>query len=137
MANTTISGIATSATSATTSDVFEGEQTAVTKKYTGAVLQKFFGSAVNEVTTETTKTLAAISKTYFFTGSGAATWTLPAVAGNTQLIIKIKNKTAHTITVQRAGTDNIFTFTTTTSISVGQGECVVLENDGTNWTTTI
>src|SRR5690606_25471464 len=81
------------------------------------------------------KTLSGVSKTYLFTGTGAATWTLPAVSGNTQLIIKIKNKTAHTITVQRAGSDNIFTFTTTTSITVGQGESVTLVNDGTHWTT--
>lgn len=134
MANKKISDI-TAATSVTTSDVFEGEQAAVSRSYTGALLQKFFGSAVVEVSGDTTKTLDAVSKTYLFNGSGDATWTLPTVSGNTQLIIRIKNKTAHTITVQRAGSDNIFTFTTTTSITVGQGESVTLVNDGTHWTT--
>src|SRR5690606_3445443 len=110
-------------------------QAAVSRSYTGALLQKFFGSAVVEVSGDTTKTLDAVSKTYLFNGSGDATWTLPTVSGNTQLIIRIKNKTAHTITVQRAGSDNIFTFTTTTSITVGQGESVTLVNDGTHWTT--
>lgn len=87
-------------------------------------------------TSTTTLTLNATVGVYTFTGSSPATWTLPAVSGNKDRQIIVKNRGSATITVQRAGSDNLYTTTTATSISVTAGDWAKLINDGTYWVVT-
>lgn len=84
-------------------------------------------------TSTTTLTLQPTVGVYTFTGSSPATWTLPAVSQNQDRQIIIKNRGSATITVQRAGSDNLYTTTTATSTTVTAGDWIKLINDGTYW----
>lgn len=87
-------------------------------------------------TSTTTLTLQPTVGVYTFTGSSPATWTLPAVSGNKDRQIIIKNRGSATITAQRAGSDQLYTTTTTTSTTVTAGDWIKLINDGTYWAVT-
>jgi len=63
----------------------------------------------------------------------ATTWTLPALANNTGLTYQIKNRGTDAITLQRAGTDQIYDTSAVTSISIQPGGSVTIINDGTFW----
>lgn len=69
---------------------------------------------------------------YVFTGT-TATYTLPAVSGNTGVGFWIKNRGSGTITLNRAGSDNIYDTTTQTTISITAGQGAYIYNDGTYW----
>jgi hypothetical protein len=83
-------------------------------------------------TTETTLTLAA-GVAYTFTGSSAATWTLPAVAGNHGLPVRVKNAGSANVTVQRAGSDNIYDTASVTSVVVRPGASRDFYDDSSVW----
>lgn len=70
---------------------------------------------------------------YVFTGSSAATWTLPAVANNAGITLVLINRGTAIVTVQRAGSDNLFTSAAVTSIVLGPNMTCQLVNDGTYW----
>lgn len=70
-----------------------------------------------------------------FSGSSAATWTLPSVSGDTGRIIRIKNRGSATLTVQRAGSDQLYTTSAVTSTTVAAGASLTLICDGTYWVT--
>lgn len=70
---------------------------------------------------------------YVFTGSSAATWTLPVVANNAGITLLLVNRGTAAVTVQRAGTDNIYAFSAVTSINLPAGADVTLVCDGTYW----
>lgn len=67
-----------------------------------------------------------------FTGS-TATWTLPAIAGNPGMEVIIKNRGSGNLTVQRAGTDQIYNTSLVTSITIAAGAAARLINDETYW----
>lgn len=70
---------------------------------------------------------------YFFSGA-AAVWTLPAVAGNTNAKIIVKNVGTGAITVNsNAGANDIFTSTATNTMTVNVGDAVEFVNNGTFW----
>lgn len=77
-------------------------------------------------------TLSRSGSVIVHTGTGA-TWTLPAVANNTGLTYTIKNRGSGAVTLQRAGTDNLYDTTTQTSISIAAGATARVVNDGTYW----
>jgi hypothetical protein len=83
--------------------------------------------------TQTTLTLDRSKTLYAFTGSSAATWTLPAVTGNTGLTYFIKNRGSANVVVQRAGADNLYTSSAVTSITILPGESRTIINDGAIW----
>jgi len=85
------------------------------------------------VVSGTTQTLDATATTWVFTGAVATTWTLPAVTGNTDTTYFIKNRGSATITLTRAGSDNIYTTTTVTTLTINPGEGYTVINDGTYW----
>jgi len=60
--------------------------------------------------------------------TSAATWTLPIVAGNGQ-VLKIKNKGSAALTL--SGT--IFTNATVTDLVLSTGDMVTLSDDGVAW----
>ncbi len=67
-----------------------------------------------------------------FTGT-TSTFTLPAVAGNSGMKYIIKNRGSGNITLQRAGSDNIYTTTTVTSIIIIPGATCMITDDATYW----
>jgi hypothetical protein len=80
-----------------------------------------------------TASLTTVKNTpYVYTGSGT-TWTLPPVAGNTKSRVTVKNAGTGALTVQRAGSDNIFDTTTVTSVSLAVGDYKEFSCDGTYW----
>lgn len=84
-------------------------------------------------TSTTTLTLQPTVGVYTFTGSSPATWTLPAVSGNKDRQIIIKNRGSATITVQRAGSDQLYTTSAVTSTTVTAGGWAKFVNDGVYW----
>lgn len=67
-----------------------------------------------------------------FTGT-TATWTLPAVANSIGWLLLIKNRGSGDLTVQRAGSDQIYRAGAVNSITVSAGITTWLTNDGTYW----
>lgn len=90
------------------------------------------GVAVNVTTGDQTLTAASASN-QVYSGTGGNTWTLPAVANNSTLEFRVKNRGSGNLTIQRAGSDNIYDTTTQTSITVAAGASLMLINDGTYW----
>ena len=84
------------------------------------------------VSAAATLTLARDASVYVFTGT-TTTWTLPTLANNTGLTYRIKNRGSSAITLQRAGSDNLYDTTTQTSISIAAGASATIINDGTYW----
>lgn len=80
-----------------------------------------------------TRTLSREYSTYVFTGAGATTWTLPALANNTGLEFLGKNRGSGDITLQRAGSDQLYTSSAVTSITITPGSSAHIINDGTYW----
>ncbi len=82
----------------------------------------------------TSLTLTVSNSCYVFTGSAAATWTMPPVSGDGGVYLTLMNRGTATLTVQRAGTDNLYLVNATaTSISLAPGSDVTLIDDGTYW----
>lgn len=82
----------------------------------------------------TSLTLSTANQAYAYTGSSTATWTLPAVSGNTGVYFQLYNRGTATVTVQRAGSDNLYSLgASTTSIALVPGGSVELFDDGTYW----
>lgn len=77
-------------------------------------------------------TLSADQKYWVFNGT-TATWTLPAVAGNTGCELVVKNRGSGTLTVQRAGLNQIYDTSAVTSVAVAAGGVARFVNDGTYW----
>lgn len=79
-----------------------------------------------------TLTLARDASVYVFTGT-TTTWTLPALANNTGLTYRIKNRGSGAITLQRAGSDQLYDTAAQTSITIAAGASATIINDGTYW----
>jgi hypothetical protein len=95
-------------------------------------------SIVPDVVTQTSSTSITLSTNttmYEFTGSSAATWTLPAVSGNTGERFTLANRGTAVVTISRAGSDNIYGATSgaITSYSLVAGTAVDMLCDGTYW----
>jgi lysophospholipase L1-like esterase len=84
------------------------------------------------VSATSTLTLDRTGTVFVFTGT-TTTWTLPALANNTGLTYRIKNRGSGAITLQRAGSDNIYDTSSVTSISIAAGASREIVNDGTFW----
>lgn len=84
------------------------------------------------VSSAATLTLARDAAVYVFTGT-TTTWTLPALANNTGLTYRIKNRGSGAITLQRAGSDQLYDTAAVTSISIAAGASATIINDGTYW----
>lgn len=87
---------------------------------------------VVNVSSAATLTLARDASVYVNTGA-AATWTLPALANNTGLTYRIKNRGSGAITLQRAGTDQLYDTAAQSSITIAAGASATIINDGTYW----
>jgi hypothetical protein len=86
------------------------------------------------VTSSTSVTLSTSNQVYVSTATSAATWTLPAVSGNTGVSFDLYNRGSASVTVQRAGSDNLYNQgATATSMPMMAGASIRLVNDGTYW----
>lgn len=81
----------------------------------------------------TTLTLTTGSNVYIFTGASPTIWTLPPVTGNTGSHIIIENRGSAAITLQRAGTDQIWFLSALTSVTISAGASMHVICDGTYW----
>lgn len=80
-----------------------------------------------------TLTLSINTNFYSFTGS-TTTWTLPALAAGTiGTVFYIKNRGSGSITLQRAGSDNLYTTTSVTSITIAAGASAIVWSDASFW----
>jgi hypothetical protein len=134
MGNQKISGMANASAINGAEDVpvvQSGENRKATPNQIKTFLEDFFSPLSGLDVPDTTKTLDAVSKTYFYTGGGDGTWTMFPVASNINKRIEIKNMTAFNLTVQRAGSDNLYDVATTTSVIIGPGECWQIMCNGT------
>lgn len=87
-----------------------------------------------------TLTLDVVTQFYVYTGSGLTTWTLPALSGNTGYHYNIKNESTTrgaTITLTRAGSDNIFYLSSVTTLTINPGETYNIDNDGSFWVASV
>lgn len=83
--------------------------------------------------TGTSLTLTRTASVWPFAGTSAATWTLPTISLNKGAEFLIKNRGSADLTVQRAGSDQLYTTEAVSSITVAAGGSAHLVNDGTYW----
>lgn len=69
---------------------------------------------------------------YVFNGS-TTTWTLPALGSNFRTVYYIKNAGSGDITLNRAGSDNIYSTSSVTSYTIGAGTSIRLVGGVTFW----
>lgn len=72
------------------------------------------------------------SSIYVFTGT-TTTWTLPALSTKTGATFRIKNRGSGAITLNRAGSDELYTTSAVTSLTINAGESYDIIGDGTYW----
>jgi hypothetical protein len=89
-------------------------------------------TAATVVSSATSLTLSA-GVDYVKTTSSTGTWTMPAVSGNKDRIVTIENRGSTSLTVQRAGSNNLYTTTTVTSVTIAAGSWATFHCDGTYW----
>jgi hypothetical protein len=80
-----------------------------------------------------TTTMTNATQAYCFTGASPATWTLPALSGNSGRYFTVKNRGSATLTIQRAGSDNLWDSASVTSITLTAGEWCILWADASYW----
>jgi len=81
----------------------------------------------------TTQTLDFTASMWSFTGSSATAWTLPALSTSVGLEYVVKNRGSADITLSRAGSDNLYTTSAATSITITAGNSARIVNDGGYW----
>lgn len=68
-----------------------------------------------------------------YTGAGGNTWTLPTLSTHPGKIYFIKNAGGGNLTIQRGGSDNIYTTSSVTSFTVAAGANVIINAGGSFW----
>lgn len=89
-------------------------------------VSKFAGLALALNEQASDATLASASGFNVYTGVGGHTWTLPTLSTHPGKIILIKNAGGGDLTVQRGGSDNIYTTSSVTSIIIAAGADVIV-----------
>jgi hypothetical protein len=100
---------------------------------TGASWSGTFGGTAT--TSSTTVTLSTSNTMNVFTGSSPSTYTLPSLASSTSKTLFIKNNGTADITLQRAGSDQIWDSAAVTSVTINPGESKGITAVGGYWTT--
>ena len=70
---------------------------------------------------------------YIFTGTSAATWTLPVISSSINSNYFIKNGGAATVTLTGTYPDQLYSNQAISSFNIGSGEAYILSNDGQFW----
>jgi hypothetical protein len=87
----------------------------------------------SSATTLILTTATTNEKTYVFTGSSATVWTLPVISNSSTYPLQIKNRGTANITLQRAGSDQLYLTSATNFITIFPGDAVKVQKDGTYW----
>jgi hypothetical protein len=86
------------------------------------------------ISSASTLTLTAAASIYVYNGATTATWTLPAISGNTGELLVLYNRGTATVTVSCSGADNLYSGgATQTSIALPPGGSIQVLNDGVYW----
>lgn len=85
--------------------------------------------------TGATQILDRSASMWVYVGSAASTWTLPAIVNNAGLSYVIKNRGSADITVQRAGSDQLYSSSAVTTVTIATGSSLRIVNDGMFWLT--
>lgn len=89
--------------------------------------------AVN-ISSASSQTLTSSYSIYVYSGSGSATWTLPAISGNSGEILILWNRGSGTVTITRTGSDQIDNQGgLLTSVTLPPNGSLELLNDGAYW----
>lgn len=78
-------------------------------------------------------TMPSASGVSIYTGAGGNTWTLPVLSIHPGKFLFIKNAGGGNLTVQRAGSDNIYTTTSVTSFTIAAGASTILWAGSSFW----
>lgn len=78
-------------------------------------------------------TLTLGTNAQYVASGTTTTWTLPDLATTVGRVYFIKNRGSGALTLQRAGSDNLYDTSVVTSISIPAGEARIIGNDGTYW----
>jgi hypothetical protein len=95
------------------------------------------GAATSTTSAATSLTMSNSITDYVFTGTAAATWTLPALSSTYKLIYFVKNRGTAQLTVKRAGSDQVYTYRADSILLLNPGEQFRLQNDSTYWNTNV
>jgi hypothetical protein len=100
----------------------------------GTAIRGIFNKTRVSSSSASTLALSASYSDYVFSGT-TTTWTLPAVSGNTNVVIFVVNKGSGNITLNsNAGGNDLWEAgATSSSKTILPGEAIKLLNDGTNW----
>jgi len=96
-------------------------------------VSRFAGLALSLNEQSGDATIGTSSGVNIYTGAGGNTWTLPALDTHPGKFLFIKNAGGGNLTVQRAGSDNIYNTSSVTSITVAAGADVVLAAGSSFW----
>lgn len=92
------------------------------------------GVLANTFSSTSTTVTMGTQNIQVFTGTSTATWTLPDRATNTSRTLWVKNNGTADLIIQRATTDEIFTNTNITSLTLSSGKSVSLTSVAGYWT---
>jgi hypothetical protein len=93
------------------------------------------GSLVGtNVSSSTSATMPSSSQVHVFTGTSEGTWTLPSL---TSKVLIVKNNGEANLIVQRGGSDEIWTSSAVTSVTLAIGEGAIFAGIGGYWTAAI
>lgn len=99
----------------------------------GIAIRGVFEKTRTNVSSAGTLGLTAVYSDYIFSGT-TTTWTLPALAGNTNVKFYIKNRGSGAITLNsNAGGNDIYNTSAINTFTINPGEAIILVNDGTFW----
>lgn len=74
-----------------------------------------------------------IGGVYVYSGAVPTTWTLPELSREFEKCYFIKNRGSDTITLTRAGTDEIWDTSAVNTLAIVAGASYMITNDGTYW----
>jgi hypothetical protein len=99
------------------------------------VIGATFNGIIGGTTYSSTGITLAGSVQYVFNGSSPATFTLPSLAANGARIYLIKNAgtSSATLTISRAGSDELWTTTNVSSFTISAGGSAVVAGSGFYW----
>lgn len=85
------------------------------------------------VSSTTPQALTSDYSAFIYTGSTAATWTLPALSGNTGMVAIVKNRGTGILSIVPALALSIYADAPTSLVIINPGEAYQFINDGTYW----
>lgn len=105
--------------------LFYGTNSSGTKGWNSTSTLPWYGLVGGQTQATGTITLGG-NQTYLFTGSSPVTWSLPSLSTNGSRFYFIKNAGSAILTIQRDGSDAIYTTSSVTSFTINPGEYTLM-----------